>query len=380
MKIGIDCRTILNPESGERAGVGHYVEGLVMALLEQYPKEEFVLYFDYRNRDVNVYKKPNVRLKHFPFSQYGRFLSFGYSHMLISAYLLKEGLDILHVPAGVIPLTYPKKVVYTVHDLAIYRNPEWFPSSFISRSILVPQSLRKADRIIAVSRSTAKDLKKLFNIKSQKVDVVYNGYDVEKIPLKRSNQETLAKFKLPKRYVLFVGTLEPRKNVISLMRAFKMLLDKNPECRDAILVIAGQVGYHSEEVMQKILDLGLKRNIRYLGYVSHNEKVELLKNCSAFVFPSLYEGFGLPVLEALALGAPTITSPVSSMPEIAGRAAIFVDPLNLEALAKAMRDILEKPGLAKKLSTAGQAQAKNFSWEVCARETMKVYRKTVANK
>ncbi|MFA6953002.1 MAG: glycosyltransferase family 1 protein [Patescibacteria group bacterium] len=380
MKIGIDCRTILNPESGERAGVGHYVEGLVMALVKHYPKEQFVLYFDYRMRDVNVYKAPNVKIKHFPFSQYGRFLSFGYSHMLISAYLLKEGLDVLHVPAGVVPITYPKKVVYTVHDFAIFRHPEWFPSSFISRSVLVPQSLRKADRIIAVSRSTAKDLKQLFNIKSEKIDVVYNGYDVDKIPLKRCNQEILEKFKLPKKYFVFVGTLEPRKNIINLMRAFKQFLESNPDKKDVILAVCGQAGYHAEEIMQEMLDLGLKRSIRYLGYITHNEKIELIKHSAAFVFPSFYEGFGLPVLEALALGAPTIASKVSSMPEIAGKAAIYIDPKDINEIAKAMKDVLVKPNLANKLKELGKKQAQQFSWENCARETMKVYQKTAGKK
>jgi len=380
MKIGIDCRTILNPESGERAGVGHYVEGLVFALIENYPKEKFVLYFDYRTMDINIFQKPNVKVKHLLFSQYGKFLSFGYSHMLISAYLLKEGLDVLHIPAGVIPMTYPKKVVYTAHDFAIYRNPEWFPSSFLSRSILIPQSLRKADQIIAVSRSTAKDLKQLFNIKPQKINVVYNGFDVNKIPLKRSNQEILAKFKLPKKYFLFVGTLEPRKNVINLVRAFKLFLEKNQAQKDVVLVICGQLGYHSEEVMQELLDLGLKRSIRYLGYVTHNEKIELIKHSSAFIFPSFYEGFGLPVLEALALGSPVITSKVSSMPEIAGKAAVYIDPKNINEIARAMRDVLAKPGLARKLHDTGLKQAQAFSWETCAQETMKVYQKTVGKK
>ena len=226
MRIGIDCRTILNPHSGERAGVGHYVEGLVSALIERFPKEEFVLYFDYRIGDLAGFTRPNVKVKHFPFSQYGKYLSFGYSHMLITAYLLKEGLDVLHVPAGSIPLTYPKKVVYTVHDLAIFKHPEWFPSSFISRSVLVPQTLRKADNLIAVSQSTAKDLRQLFNIKSSKISVIHHGFDVAKIPLKRRVSETIEKYKLPKRYVLFVGTIEPRKNVEGLMRAFVGLQEK----------------------------------------------------------------------------------------------------------------------------------------------------------
>ncbi|MEK7569862.1 MAG: glycosyltransferase family 1 protein [Patescibacteria group bacterium] len=380
MRIGIDCRTILNPHSGERAGVGHYVHGLVNALIRQNPKDEFVLYFDYRTPDMGMFSRPNVKVKHFPFSQYGKYLSFGYSHMLITAYLLKEGLDVLHIPAGSIPLTYPKKVVYTMHDVAIFKHPEWFPSSFVSRNVLVPQTLRKADAIIAVSGSTAKDLKQLFNINAKKITTIHHGFDVQKIPLKRRATETLAKFKLPKQYFLFVGTLEPRKNVENLMRAFKQLQEKTPAAKDVVLVLAGQYGYHSEQIMQEMLDLGLKRSIRYLGYVSHNEKLELIKHATAFTFPTLYEGFGLPVLEALALGVPVITSNNSSLPEITGKAAILVDPKNVNDIARAMRDILTKPATVQRLQAAGPKQALSFSWDTCAQETMKVYRKVVGKR
>ncbi len=380
MRIGIDCRTILNPHSGERAGVGHYVDGLVSALIDQYPDVQFSLYFDYRTRDVLTYERPNVRLKHLPFSQYGKYLSFGYSHMLITAYLLKEGLDVLHVPAGSIPLTYPKRVVYTVHDLAIFRHPEWFPSSFISRSVLVPQTLRKADGLIAVSQSTAKDLRQLFNITHQKISVIHHGFDVQKIPLKRRVNETIEKYKLPKRYVLFVGTIEPRKNVEGLMRAFMALQEKNPALGDVALVIAGQEGYHSEHVMQTFMALKAKRAIRYIGYVTHNEKVELLRHAAAFVFPSFYEGFGLPILEAMALGVPVIASKTTSMPEIAERAALYIDPTSATDITRGLREVLTKPDVAKRLHEAGPKQAAKFSWQRCADETMAVYRKVAGKK
>ena len=380
MRIGIDCRTILNPHSGERAGVGHYVDGLVSALIDRYPDAEFVLYFDYRVRDISGFARKNVKVKHFPFSQYGKYLSFGYSHMLITAYLLKEGLDILHVPAGSIPFTYPKKVVYTVHDLAIFKHPEWFPSSFISRNVLVPQTIRKADAIIAVSASTAHDLKQLFNVPSKKVSIIHHGFDVHKIPLKRRANETIEKYKLPKRYVLFVGTIEPRKNVEGLMRAFVALQEKNPALADVALVLAGQEGYHSEQVMQTLMALKTKRSIRYIGYVTHNEKVELLRHAAAFVFPSFYEGFGLPILEAMALGVPVVTSKTTSMPEIAERAALFIDPTNVADITRGLREVLTKPDVAKRLHEAGPKQAAKFSWQRCAEETMAVYRKVAGKK
>ena len=158
MRIGIDCRTILNPKSGEQAGVGHYTYYLVKNLIKQDKKNKYVLFFDWRFKEFNEFKQKNVIIKNFPFSQYNKFLPFAYSHMLISASLVKASLDVFHSPISSLPLTYTKKSIITVHDLAIYKNPSWFPSQIFSTKLLVPQSLRKADKIIAVSNSTKKDL------------------------------------------------------------------------------------------------------------------------------------------------------------------------------------------------------------------------------
>jgi len=375
MRIGIDCRTILNPSSGELAGVGHYTYNLVKAIIAKDRRNEYVLYFDYRMTDVKDFLRPNVRVKHFPFSQYGKYLSFGYSHMLISAYLIKEGLDVYHVPAGNVPLTYPKKVMYTVHDLAIYKNPDWFPSQLWSRHVLTPKSLKAADHIIAVSQSTKKDIKELFNIPEKKISVVYEGANVEKIPLKRRKNETIEKFKLPKLFFLFIGTLEPRKNLVTLIRAYRKFVTADGTLSEIPLVIAGHKGFKHETVFAEIASAKLsRRQVKYLGYVSQNEKVELLRHALALVFPSLYEGFGIPVLEAMTLGTPVITSAISSLPEITGKqAALLVDPHDERALARAMRELASKPEKRQRYSQLGLSRAKLFSWERAAEETIRAY-------
>lgn len=379
MRIGIDCRTILNPRLGERAGVGHYTLNLVKRIISVDTQNEYVLYFDYRMRDVQDFKKKNVTVKFFPFSQYGKFLSFGYSHMLISAYLLKEGLDLYHVPAGSVPLTYRKKVIYTVHDLAIYKNPDWFPSQILSRHLLTPQSLKAANHIIAVSKSTKKDLKDLFNIQGKKVDVVYEGADVTKVPLKRKKGERIEKSHLPKQYILFIGTLEPRKNLSVLLRAYKKMIQSSPTLSKVPVVIAGHKGHKHEMVFNEVTDLGLsKQQFRYLGYVTHNEKIELYQHATTFVFPSLYEGFGIPVLEAMSLGVPVICSNVSSLPEITGKdGALLVDPENEQGFADAMRDIITNNALREKVAANGKKRAEQFSWERAAQETVAVYKKAM---
>jgi glycosyltransferase involved in cell wall biosynthesis len=373
MRIGIDCRTILNPKIGERAGVGHYTYYLVKHLLKLDKKNEYVLYFDWRVQDTREFEQSNVALKHFPFSQYNKFLPFAYSHMLITAYLMKEGLDVFHSPITSLPLIYPKKSIVTVHDLAIYKNPSWFPSQIFSTKLLVPQSLRKADRIIAVSESTKKDLKDIFNVPNKKIRVVYEGAVVNKIKVKNKTIDSLSKFKLPPHYIVFIGTLEPRKNVVTLVRAYKKLLDSGERFRKCQLILAGNKGFKNDEVFDEIRVLKLHNFVKYIGYITQNQKIELIKKACCFAFPSSYEGFGLPVLEAMSLGTPVVASNVSSMPEVAGKAALLVDPEKELDIVKALKKILEDKKLQNNLREKGIKQAKKFSWERCAQETIKVY-------
>jgi len=373
MKIGIDCRTILNPKLGEQAGVGHYTYYLVKNLLKYDKKNKYVLFFDWRFKEFNDFKQKNVTIKNFPFSQYNKFMPFAYSHMLISASLMKAGLDLFHSPISSLPLTYPKKSIITVHDLAIYKNPAWFPSQIFSTKLLVPQSLRKADMIIAVSESTKKDLQKLFNVSSQKIKVIYEGAHVQKIPVKSKKVDSLKRFKLGPKFILYVGTIMPRKNIVTLIRAYKQMIKMEPGLGEYQLVLAGAKGYKSEEVFNEIQDLKLKNNVKYLGYVTHNQKMDLMKKATCFTFPSSYEGFGLPVLEAMNIGTPVITSNVSSLPEVAGQAAMLVDPENGQEIAKALKKMLTNKKLQSRLIKAGKKQATLFTWEKAAKDTVKLY-------
>lgn len=385
MRIGIDCRTILNPKLGEGAGVGHYTYYLVQHLLRIDKKNEYFLYFDHRVPDTKEFEQKNVRIKQLPFSQYNKFMPFAYSHMLISAYLLKHNLDVFHSPITSLPLTYPKKCVVTVHDLAIYKNPSWFPGQIFSTKLLVPRSLSAADHMIAVSESTKNDLKELFNVPAKKVSVIYEGVRTEKIKVKNHSVDSLTKFKLGSKFIYFVGTMEPRKNITTLLRAYKKFLEsdaKYPQVKfsDYQLVLAGARGYKHERVFEMIKELKLSKQVKYLGYVTHNQKIDLMKKASVFAFPSSYEGFGLPVLEAMSLGTPVITSNVSSLPEITGTAALQVDPEEDNAIAAALKKLIADPKLQERLSKAGITQAKKFSWKQAAEETLAVYKRVVKQK
>jgi glycosyltransferase involved in cell wall biosynthesis len=336
MRIGIDCRTILNPKGGEGAGVGHYTYYLVTSLLAADHTNEYVLF---------PFRRENTTVRFFPFSQYRRFLPFAYSHLLISATLNRERLDLFHAPANIIPLGYTKPAIVTIHDLAIFHNPSWFPTQVFSTRLLVPQTLKRARAILAVSENTAKVV---------------------------SPQE---RFGLPEKYFCFVGTLEPRKNLIRLVEAYADLRKRNAALENIPLILAGKKGWKSEAIFKTISANGLEASVRYLGYISGAEKIGLIRGAQAFVFPSSYEGFGLPVLEALALGTPVLTSNQSSLPEVTGDAAELIDPESTEAIAKGIERVLFDEPLRKRLRTQGIEQARKFSWEKVALQTIALYEK-----
>ena len=398
MKIGIDCRTILNPGFGENAGIGHYTYYLVNKLLELDKENQYILFFDNLLSKDAVEKmigdKKNVEIRFFPFHKYKHYLPFVFSHILISATLEKEKLDLFHSPTGSLPLSYKGKSIVTVHDLAIYQHPEWFPSNFLvgqkfSTKTIVPKSLKKAKKIIAVSRCTKRDIQKNFKIKGDKIKVIYEGVEFRDLPAREGEtcgviskicfDDLKAKYGLKDNYLFFIGTIEPRKNIEGIIKAFCNLIKDDKELREKYqLVLAGAKGWKHKGVFKVIEECSKnfdgEKTIKYLGYVPAEDKNALPKNASCFVFPSLYEGFGLPVLEALSLGVPTITSKISSLPEIARDVAVLVDPNNTEKISEGMRKILANKKFRDELSRKGAERAKNFSWEKCARETLEVYK------
>lgn len=369
MRIGIDCRTILHSKK-EGAGVEHYCYFLVKNLLELDQKNEYVLFFDSSFKQTKEFEKKNVKIRYFPFSQYKKFLPFVYSHLLVSAFLDREKLDLFHSPTPTIPLSYSGRALVTVHDLAIYHNPEWFPSGqAFNTKIVIPQALKKAERIIAVSQTTKWDIIKIFEIHHEKIGVIYEGVEKEEVD-KEERKKIREKYNLKKNFILFIGTLEPRKNIVNLIEAFLQLI-KDKELKEKIeLVLVGKKGWKYKEIFEKLKEA---ENIKYLGYLSSQEKFALLKEAEIFVFPCLYEGFGLPILEAMSLGIPVITSNLSSMPEVGGKAAIYIDPKDTNEITEALRKILQDEFLRERLKEEGMIRAAKFSWKKCAQETIKFY-------
>jgi len=370
---------MLNPAGGERAGVGHYTYHLVKALLEVDRTNEYILYFDHRMPAavLDDFSQLNVTVRRLPFSRYRKFLPFAYSHLLLAAFLTRDQLDVFHAPANVMPLSYNRPTVVTVHDLAIYQHPEWFPSQNASTRVLVPQTIKKAAAIIAVSKATKRDVLTMFKVVSKKVTVISEAADTAILQLRDSKADVRKIYKLPKKFVLYVGTIEPRKNLTVLIQAWQRLLHLRPTVvQDTALVIAGGAGYRGKDIVDLVKKLHVP-SIRLLGYIPHNHKVKLMSEAEAFVFPTLYEGFGLPVLEAMQLGTPVITTNISSIPEIVGSAALLHKPNDVDQLAEHIRSILTQPAMAKKMSTTGKKQAKLFSWKSVAKETLAVYEQVV---
>ncbi len=359
MKIGIDCRTI----TSQPTGIGHYTYYLVKNLLTLDKKNKYFLFFNKDYPNAEEFKKRNSEIIYLAKKK----LPYVDSHLLVARAINKHKLDLCHFPANAMPLAHRGKSVVTVHDLAIYEHPEWFPEKQgFSTKVVVPKSLNKADEIIAVSKSTQKSIKKLFSLDSQ---VIYEGFDKDKEVSEQTIKRIKNKFGIKDKFVFYVGTIEPRKNIARAIKAFDNLNPKGYQ-----LVIAGGKGWNYEDVFQAIKNSKSGR-IKYLNYISHQEKIALLQSAQCFVFPSLWEGFGLPVLEAMSLGTPVITSNISALPEVVGEAALLVDPKKISSFEGALKKLINSDKLQAELSKKGKIQSKKFSWKKCAKETLKVYNK-----
>jgi glycosyltransferase involved in cell wall biosynthesis len=282
-----------------------------------------------------------------------------------------SGTDLLHapVPAAVPPKGAGQRLVVTVHDVAFLVHPKLFPPQWrlMYRAGLFRIG-RGADAVIAVSRHTAEDLARHGGVPPERVHVVPLAASLPQTTI--DAQEVATRLKIPSPYVLFVGTLEPRKNVIRLIRAYRRLVARGAP---HALVLAGPIGWRHQQLMKE-LAVEAPGRIVLTGSTSQADLDALYRGASVFVYPSLYEGFGLPVLEAMARGVPTVVSISSSLPEVAGEAAIPVDPRSVAGLAEAIERVINDRDLSARLRNAGRARAAGFSWDETARQTLEVYK------
>ncbi|MFZ6034987.1 MAG: glycosyltransferase family 4 protein [Patescibacteria group bacterium] len=278
----------------------------------------------------------------------------------------QKDIDVFFSPAHYLPRFCPVPSVVTIHDLSYL----FFPEDFLKKDLYqlktwTRYSVNAAKAIVAVSETTKRDIVKNYGVPSSKVNVIHNGY--EKKHLLSESKLRLLESDHP--YILYVGTLQPRKNINTLIEAFYKFKHLYPDFK---LVIAGKKGWLYEKIFDLVTDLGLEDDVYFTDYISDNQLIFLYKNAFCYVMPSLYEGFGIPPLEAMSMGCPVISSITSSLPEISGDAALYFDPKSPFDLVEKLKKLKETPELRKSLIKKGYHRIKQFSWETCASETLDV--------
>lgn len=372
MRIGIDCRRILDLKHNQAAGVGYYTYYLIKNLLMIDKTNQYFLFLYDTKIKLDEFKQDNVQIVYFPgLDNIGK-IPFFYRHWLIPHVLKLYRLDVYHNPAYVIPFFYFSKSVITIHDMAYYKNPAWFPGNqFFNTRILTPLSIWKAKKIIAVSESTKNDTIKYFKVKEDKIKVILEGVD-DYCNIAVDESKIDEKFKIDSPYFLALGTLEPRKNLVRLIQAFDSFLKENPGSNFK-LVLAGKKGWKYEPIFKTIEDLNLSEKVVWVGYVYIPEKIYLLSHSYCLVFPSLYEGFGLPILEAMNMGVSVVTSNVSSIPEIVIDNAVLIEPEDIDSIKEGLNKIYRNPELRQKLIERGRGIARHFTWEKSAKKTLELF-------
>lgn len=284
-----------------------------------------------------------------------------------------DKIDLYHGTDIYVP-DYKCKKIATIHDLFSLVSDKFSSERFRERKIqLYQKAVKRSDMLICVSESTKKDLMNLLDVTEERVRVIYEGVGGEYYPRDQEEQEKVrTKYNLARDYFLFVGVPSVRKNTPALLRCFSKIVKKENDSLQLALV--GKMLSASEEISKLINEFQPRENLRVLNYVEENDLAALYSGAKALVFPSLYEGFGLPVLEAMACGAPVLTSNVSSLPEITGDAALLADPYNEEDIEAGMTKLLNDEGLRMHLKDKGFARAKAFSWRKMAEQTLECYR------
>lgn len=370
MKIGIDCRIY----SSNFTGLGRYTYELVNNFIKlnnqlKNPHELILFFNDPEFKQFPSYphvKKILVNCPHYSLKEQTTFLF----------KLKKEKLDLVHFPHFNVPIFYKKPFTVTIHDLTLTHFPgrkmtKWYHR--LAYHLTIKNAVKNSRKIIAVSNHTKKDLIKNFTVNPKKIEVIYNGISshFKKISDTKKLATTLKKYVITKPFLLYTGVWRNHKNLPRLLHALKILKEKYK--LNLNLVITGRSDPHYPEVKNTVKELSLNKNVKFPGLVEESELIRLYNAAAIFVFPSLYEGFGLPPLEAMQCGTPVATSNTSSLPEICGKEnAVLFDPYDPEDIAQKIALLYKDKALQQKLVKNAQAHIKKFSWEKSAEKTWKI--------
>jgi len=404
MKIGIDIRALMG---ARYSGVSEYALNLIKEIIKLDDQNEYRLFynsfgdcpglpeFNFKNVKVVKYGYPNKILNYLLF----KFFNYPEIDKELEA-------DVFFMPhINFIGLSSGARRLLTVHDLSFLRYPEFFSwrKNFWHKMVNVKNLVKRFDVIVAVSENTKRDIVELCGVDENKVKVIYAGVSGEyreitkprilmvdgrreTVPLapifageENADEEKLSavknKYGLPDKFILYLGTVEPRKNIDGIIRGYNELRTMNHELGDYKLVIAGGKGWKSKNIYKEWELSKFKDDIKFLGYIDSADRAYLYNLAAVFVYPSFYEGFGFPPLEAMACGLPVVASYASSLPEVVGEAALMVDPYNINDIARALTEILTDDNLRKKLIARGLEQAKKFSWQKTAEEYLEILSK-----
>ena len=358
-------------------GIGTYIRNLIRALAKLDADNHYILV----SYPADVQELSGLP-SNFEIAVYERSDSALIDQAAFPLYLRRFWADLYHVPLNVVSLFMPTPLVVTVHDMSSLLFEESSTRLRRFRLYQFRRGLERASKVIAVSNATRRDIDDLFGIRAEKVRQIYNALDPrflgEGTGTRTSEQEvTLERYQIRRPFLLYVGTIRPQKNIPRLVEAFAVLrgeLENHPVYGDLRLIIIGDEISRHPAVRRTVIQTRMEQVVRFLGFVPFDTLRTFYASASAFVFPSLYEGFGLPPLEAMASGTPVVTSNLSSLPEVVGDAAVLVNPENVFEIARGIREVLTNDSLREALVGRGHEQTRKFSWESTARQVLEVYR------
>jgi glycosyltransferase involved in cell wall biosynthesis len=382
VRIGIDYTAAVR----QGAGIGRYTRNLVRAIADLDQETEYRLFVagDWGEGDGLGTLPGNFQVRSIPLSDRWLNIIWQRLRLPIPVQLVTGALDLFPSPDFVLPPTGRTGSILTVHDLSFLRKPECFVPGF-SKYLeeAVTRAVGRAAHILADSESTRQDLIELLKVRPERVTVVYPGVEERFRPTRDPEVlgEVRLKYDLPERFVLSVGTIQPRKNFTTLVEAFGGLVagaDGEGSVSDLHLVVAGQRGWMYEETFNAVERHELGDCVHFLGYVDDPDLPAIYSLASAFAFPTLYEGFGLPVLEAMACGTPVVTADNSSLPEVVGDAGLLVEASDAQALAASLSRVLSDGQLRRRLQISGLERSKQFRWSGAGASVLELYRRVRA--
>jgi len=364
MKIVINA---LGP-SKIKAGIGNYLFNLISELSRIDPTNKYIIFASSENIEYYTNSNPNFKLINIGFWAGKRFLRILWEQFVLPIKLLELNADILFSPGFVCPLIKVTRYVTVIHDMTFFSHPQ--VHTFFKRlyfPFMIRQSVKRSEKIIAVSNNTSREIQKYIQIPERKLSVTHLAAST--LSEENSTSNNLSKkYGIDSEFMLFVGMLEPRKNLKLIIKALPEIIDKNLK-----LVIVGKKGWMIDNLFDDIKAGNLENRVIFTGFVPDEELLEFYKTAQMFVYPSLYEGFGIPVLEAMSAGCPVITSNVSSLPEVAGDAAIMINPDDSTELARAINLLNSDENYRNQMIGKGFENIKKFNWEKTAIETLSIF-------